>query len=242
MFCYNLFYMANKKNLIIFAAIFIAIAGFSGWYIYHDLKNAKITENKSSQETANNASSLEELIKEGKVKVEVEPVKNAADIKKQMPDLDREIIVKDNTLSEESKNRAILEIKKITEALKADYDRREEWLNLGLWRKTIGDYEGAAEAWKFVTIIRPNDPVAYHNLGDLYSQYLPDFPKAEKYYLLAIEKDTQHQPFFYIKLYEFYRYYLKKPDLAEKALLDGLKTNPGNEYLQKTLNDFRNEK
>jgi tetratricopeptide (TPR) repeat protein len=230
--------MTNKKNLIIFAAIFITIAGFSGWYIYRDLKKhpAVVTVVKHPVSNTNTN------IPVSNISSASPNTENTEEIKKQMPDLDREIIVKDSTLSEESKNRAILEIKKITEALKTDYDRREEWLNLGLWRKTIGDYEGAEEAWKFVTIIRPNDPVAYHNLGDLYSQYLPDFPKAEKYYLLAIEKDTSHQPFFYIKLYEFYRYYLKKPDLAEKALLDGLKTNPGNEYLQKTLNDFRNEK
>jgi tetratricopeptide (TPR) repeat protein len=223
--------MKNKRNFIIFAAIFVIIAGFSVWFIYRDFKKSHQEPSAQGPASAENALS----------NVAPDSTYNAGseEIKKQMPDLDREIVVKDDTLPEESKNRAISEIKMIIAILKNDYDRREEWLNLGLWRKSIGDYEGAAEAWKFVTVIRPDDPVAYHNLGDLYSQYLPDFPKAEQYYLTAIEKDTEHQPFFYVKLYEFYRYYSKKPDLAEKILLDGLKTNPNNEYLQSLLDDLR---
>ncbi len=224
-FCYIIFAMETKKNFIILAIFFVLIIGFGGWYVYRDLKSPKSAE-VAPPPIAANTSSSDGISSE--------------EIKKQIPDLDREIIVKAD-LSEESKNRAISEIKIITATLKADYNKLEEWLNLGLWRKTIGDYEGAAEAWKFITIIRPNDPVAFHNLGDLYSQYLPDFPKAEKYYLAAIEKDTGHNPFFYVKLYEFYLYYYKKPDLAEKTLLDALKTNPNNEYLQGLLDDFRKE-
>jgi tetratricopeptide (TPR) repeat protein len=204
--------VTKRIGFLIGIAIFLFSAGLTGWYIYRD--------------------------KVEKVEVEPEPETTKPGL---VADLDREIIIKAD-ISEEAKNRAIAEIKIITATLKADYDRREEWLNLGIWRKTIGDYEGAEQAWKFATIIRPNDPVAFHNLGDLYSQYLPDFSKAEKYYLAAIEKDTSQQPFFYVKLYEFYLYYYKKPDLAEKTLLDALKTNPDNEYLQKILDDFRKER
>lgn len=218
--------MKNKK-LVIAIAAFLVLAGFSVWYIYRDLR-------KSNQQEPTPIKNQPVSIPASTYDVESE------EIKKQMPDLDREIIVKAN-LSEESKNRAISEIKIITATLKADYDRREEWLNLGIWRKTLGDYEGAKEAWEFVTLIRPNDPVAFHNLGDLYSQYLKDFPKAEQYYLIAIEKDTGHNAFFFIKLYEFYRYYVKKLDLAEKTLLDAIKANPGDEQLKAVLDDFRKE-
>ncbi len=206
--------MTNRKKLIIFIAIFVVVVGFSGWFIYRDLRKSNQQEPTPIKNQP--ASTYD---------VESEAVKNSVinteEIKKQMPNLDREIIIKEN-LSEESKNRAISEIKIITATLKADYDKLAEWLTLGIWRKTIGDYEGAVEAWKFATILRPKDPVAFHNLGDLYSQYLPDFPKAEKYYLSAIEKDTGHNPFFFIKLYEFYRYYYKKLDLADKTLLDAI--------------------
>lgn len=227
--------MKNKKIIIILAIIFIAIAGFSAWYIYRDLKttNQESSKVRPLENLENNQISPEEQ--------QAAAARKEEEIKKQMPDLDKEIVVKVN-LSEEQKNRAISEIKIITAVLKTDYDRLEDWLNLGLWRKTIGDYEGAAQAWKFTAIIRPNNPVAFHNLGDLYSQFLPDFPEAEKYYLAAIEKDTAHGAFFYSKLYEFYLYYYKKPDLAEKTLLDGLKNNPTNAYLQSLLDGFRQNK
>ncbi len=204
--------MENKKNFIIFAVIFLAviIAGFGGWYIYRDLKKPVLENNQPV--TDDKTLSQEET-------------------KKQMPDLDGEIVVKGN-VSEETKNLAIEKIKEIIAQLKTDYDRREEWLNLGIWRKALGDYEGAEQAWKFVTLIRPNDPVAFHNLGDLYSQYLVDFPKAEKNYLIAIEKDPG-TAFFYMKLHEFYRYFMKKPDLAENILVQGIKAT--NDSTLKTI-------
>ncbi len=221
----------NRK--IIFAAIFIFIVGFAGWYIYRDFKGSKnplvSEENKKIETPASNLNTPNVI-----------NVVNEDEIKKQMPDLDREIVFQGN-ISEEQKARAAAEIKIITASLKADYDKLEDWLNLGIWRKTIGDYEGAAEAWKFAAIIRPKEAVPPHNLGDLYSQYLPDFPKAEQYYLTAIKKDIGHNPFFYVKLYEFYRYYYKKPDLAEKTLLDAIKTNPKDEQLKALLDDFRKE-
>jgi tetratricopeptide (TPR) repeat protein len=213
--------MESKKNFIIFAVIIIAviIAGFGGWYIYRDLKKPSPENN---QPTIDNKT--------------ISP----DEIKKQMPDLDREIIIKGN-INEETKDTAIEKIKEITAQLKEDYDRREEWLNLGIWRKTLGDYEGAEQAWKFVTLIRPNDPIAFHNLGDLYSQYLVDFQKAEKFYLLAIEKNPEAD-FFYLKLFEFYRYFLKRPDLAENILVEGIKKVSDSSTLKTALEAYRKEK
>ncbi|MDP2933615.1 MAG: hypothetical protein Q8N81_05820 [bacterium] len=220
----------KSKKLIIGIIIFVIIAGFSGWFIYRDLKHAKESpkvgplENKT--ETPAAASSAPSA-------------DNTGEIKKQMPDLDREIIIKEN-LSEESKNRAISEIKIIIATLKADYDQREEWLNLGIWRKTIGDYEGAAEAWKFATIIRPNDPVAFHNLGELYWLHIPNFPLSEKYFLKAIEIGPKNS-LFYLKLHELYRYsYKEKVGLADDILVQGIKAtdDPG---LKRELEDYRKE-
>ncbi len=229
-FWYIIKHMTNRKKLIIFIPIFAIIIGFAGWYIYRDYVQHRVFDN-----SAENGSLLFPESAGGDVSTP-----NLEEIKKQMPNLNREIVFTGN-FSEEQKNRATAEIKMITASLRADYDKLEDWLTLGIWRKTIGDYEGAAEAWKFANIIRPKDPVAFHNLGDLYSQYLPDYPKAEKYYLTAIEKDTGHNSFFSIKLYEFYRYYYKKLDLAEKTLLDAIKVNPGDEQLKAILADFRKE-
>ena len=122
--------MKNKK-IIITAAVFMLAAAFTGFYIYRDLKNSAKTEpqNSNNNQPAQ-AGSLEDFIKSGKVKVEVEPVPlseaSPAEIKKLMPDLDREIIVKAN-LSEENKNRAIAEIKMVIASLKTDNNKLEDW-------------------------------------------------------------------------------------------------------------------
>ncbi len=110
---------------------------------------------------------------------------------------------------------------------------------MGIWRKTIGDYEGAREAWEFVTLIRPNDPVAFHNLGDLYAQYIIDFSKAENNYLAAIARAPE-TTFYYVKLYEFYRYFVRKPDSAENILIQGIKAT-NDPDLKTILEDFRKE-
>ncbi len=216
-------HMATKKNFIVLATVFILVAGFGGWYIYRDLKSSKSAEVVPPPTVANTSDSIG-----------ISP----EEIKKQMPDLDKEIIIKAD-ITEDTKNTAITKIKEITAVLKQDYDQREEWLNLGIWRKTIGDYEGAKEVWEFVTLIRPNDPVAFHNLGDLYSLHLIDFSKAEKYYLIAVEKDPKTS-FYYAKLYEFYRYFVKKSDLAIAILEKGIKAT-GDQGLKTILDDYRKE-
>jgi tetratricopeptide (TPR) repeat protein len=221
--------MATKKNFIILTIIFILIAGFGGWYIYNDLKNPVSNTGENNQPAVSGVD----------IDFGTSPLPlNEEEIKKQMPDLDREIVVKGD-ISEDTKNTAITKIKEITAELKKDYDNRENWLNLGIWRKTIGDYEGAKQAWEFTTLIKPNDPVAYHNLGDLYSQYIIDFSQAETYYLAAIARDPKTS-FYYMKLHEFYRYFVKKPDLAENILVQGVKAT-NDPALKNILEDYRKD-
>ncbi len=229
----------KSKKVIIGIAIFAVFAGFAGWYIYRDLK---LTHNNSSQEgqenlQPNQGANANSSVNAGISTETGQPTVEEAKIK--MPDLNKEIVINDKTLLEEEKSRITKKIQEIIAILKEDYDRREEWLNLGILRKNLGDYEGAKEAWEFVVFIRPNDPVAFNNLGDLYSQYLIDFIKAEKYYLTAIEKDPK-QPFFYAKLYEFYRYFVKKSDLALGILEKGVDAT-GDISLKETLEQYRRD-
>ena len=233
--------MKNKKKFRkwIFIIIFIIIVGFAVWYIYHDLKGSKNelptdyllakpgnsmpADNTAGTSTASKITSL-----------------SPEEIKNKMPDLDKEIVVKATDLSETEKANMISQIKDLTAKLKKDYDTLLEWLQLGIYRKNLGDYDGAREAWEFATLIRPNDPIAFQNLGDLYWQYSPDYPKAEKYFLKAIEVNPQ-LPFLYEKMYEFYRYSYKKPDLAESILVQGIKANPDDASLKAVLEEYRQE-
>ena len=228
--CYSLF--MESKKLLIGIIIFIILAGFSGWFIYRDFVQHRVFDNP----TEDSPPSVENQANGGQSSV-ISGSKNDEEIKKQMPDLDREIIIKEN-LSTEVKLRAIADLKDTISRLKEDYDRREDWLNLGLVRKLFGDYEGAKEAWEFATIIRPNDPVAYHNLGELFWLHIPNYPLAEKYFLKAIEIGPENS-LFYLKLHELYRYsYKEKVNLADDILIQGIKAT-GDPGLKAALEEFQ---
>src|SRR3989344_7028703 len=92
-------------------------------------------------------------------------------------------------LSEADRKRAEEKIKEISDLIRKDYNYTYPWYDLGAYRRVIGDFEGAAEAWNFVPLIRPDDFIAYHNLGDLYGFYVKDYPKSEDNYLKSIKNN-----------------------------------------------------
>ncbi|MBI2604024.1 MAG: hypothetical protein HYW56_00600 [Candidatus Harrisonbacteria bacterium] len=83
------------------------------------------------------------------------------------------------------------QIREATAVLKNDYNNIQPWITLGLARKGLDDYEGAAEAWEFASVIRPKNALSFANLGFLYGSYLKDYARAEKNYLRAIANDPR---------------------------------------------------
>ena len=55
------------------------------------------------------------------------------------------------------------------------------WMDLAILHKIGGDYRGAEAIWLYATKQWPTSYVAFHNLGDLYQNFLKDSTKA-KYY------------------------------------------------------------
>ena len=112
------------------------------------------------------------------------------------------------------------------------------WLGQGILKKNAGDYKGAKEAWEHVVKIRPEDHVAYNNLGDLYQHYLKDYPKAEFY----LKKTVELKPDYlqgYTNLHDLYRiFYKEKSGLADDILLEGIKNNPQDYYLRIVLASY----
>ena len=90
-------------------------------------------------------------------------------------------------LSENSKNDALTKLDEFIKLIKEDYDNSYAWYDLGAYRKLIGDYVGSAEAYQFAAQIRPQDSIAYTNLGDLYGFYLKDYEKSEQNFLLSFK-------------------------------------------------------
>ncbi|OGZ97015.1 MAG: hypothetical protein A2847_02765 [Candidatus Sungbacteria bacterium RIFCSPHIGHO2_01_FULL_50_25] len=119
--------------------------------------------------------------------------------------------------------------------VKENPDYFSGWIELGLLKKIIGDYEGAADAWEYAGLIRPQNSLSFSNLGELYWKYLLDYPKAEASFRRAIQNKPDDIG-IYMSLSDLYSYsYAQKRGLADDALLEGLEANPDNTDLIRWL-------
>ena len=112
-------------------------------------------------------------------------------------------------------------------ALKKDSSNLSLWLALGLELKQAGDYRGAEEMWVYVNTVADKDETSALNLGDLYMNFLKNYPKAETYLkkALSIKPDDIQT---YNNLFLLYKY-LYKTDTSAAADIkaQALKTFPG---------------
>lgn len=119
-------------------------------------------------------------------------------------------------------------------ALGKDPTNVGQWIDIGLWRRNIGDFEGAKEAWEYADLLRPNNSVILGNLGVVYGYDLNNVPKAEEYFLKAIKADPLYE-YVYVQVYEFYRDIARDSDKARKTLEEGLKALPNSSVLKDML-------
>jgi tetratricopeptide (TPR) repeat protein len=214
------------RKIILIIVILLFAAGV-GYYIYRDVVQHRVldtepttvvgsVENKQSEQ----AQQIEQLQQQPKV-----------------PNLDRPLNITAN-LPEDAQKIAKDKIEKLTLELKQNPALVEDWLVLGIYRKMIGDYEGAKECWEYAAAIDPQSPTPFNNLGDLYANYLKDSKKAEENFLIAI-KNNPNQIYIYRSTYELYRYVLKDDAKARAILEQGIKANPTtSQDLQNLLNNF----
>lgn len=140
--------------------------------------------------------------------------------------------------SEDQKKDLYAKIKLYGNNVKEHPDSFSDWLQLGLFKKVIGDYEGARDAWEYAGMVRPLNSVSFANLGELYWKYLYDYPGAEKNFRISI-KNKPEDPSVYVSLADLYYYsYKEKSNLAEGALLEGLTNNPKDVNLMRVLASF----
>ena len=230
--CYNLL----MKNKIIFVVIVLIILAGFGFYLYNNDKNPAI-QGQSLDETNNVNIGGVTIQGDGDMKgFKIEPIEiknnNKPAINVPLPDLNKEIKITAE-MSDDAKKIATAKIQDLSNQLKKDSDNLENWLVLGVYRKTIGDYEGAKEVWEYVTVITPQNVIALNNLGDLYAYYLKDIPKAEEYFLQAIRIEPSNI-YLYFKIVEFYRDIAKDLVKARTLLEKGITANPS------TSSDLKN--
>ena len=213
-FCFaRILFMAKKLFVII---VILILAGGVGYYIWRDLnKNANVRHSVANMANICDESSTSSECVKDEQKISPEPAN--------MPDLDRPIKITAN-LPVEAIKTATEKIKQLSEELRKNPDLFNEWLVLGIYRKMIGDYEGASEVWEYTAIIRPKSSTPFNNLGDLYGYYIKDNKKAEENFLKALENDPKDIS-LYRNLYDFYRYVIKNDEKAKDILRKGIEFN-----------------
>ena len=229
---------------ILFIIFVLIVFGGLGFYFYKKLspktQNGVTVgqSNSSSSQTAGNSVNIGGVTiqGEGDMKgVKIEPVaitNNKPAVNASLPDLNKEIKITAD-MSEDAKRIATAKIQDLSSHLKKDNDNLENWLVLGVYRKMIGDYEGAKEVWEYASAIRPQNSISFNNLGELYAYYLKDNAKAEKNYKKAIENDPS-AIYIYRNFFDFYRYFAKDTAKARTILEQGIAANPS------TSSDLKN--
>ena len=143
------------------------------------------------------------------------------------PNLDHQVVYSPNVSPEVV---AVLKtrIAAAVTILKKDPSRGDQWLELGFDYKTAGDYNAAEAVWLYLTKVSPNSKVAFQDLGDLYENFLKNYPKAESNYLAALKIDPRNID-IYRDLYMMYKYqYKTNTTAAADILVQGLQANPNN--------------
>jgi len=119
-------------------------------------------------------------------------------------------------------------------ALALNPENIDDWMAVGTIKKFFNDYEGARDAWEYITLISPNHAQAYANLGNVYGFYLGDNKKAEAYYKKAIASSLVEAT-YYLDLAAFYSDVIKDEQRAIETIEEGLKNIPNDENLKLLL-------
>jgi tetratricopeptide (TPR) repeat protein len=123
---------------------------------------------------------------------------------------------------------------KFDEAKKQLQDNPDDfnnWLYLGVLKKTVSDYEGARDVFLYAGQIRPQSAIPLANLADLYAYFLNEPQKAEAALKKAIINDPKDYG-LYLSLAELYRYkFPERPGLYEQTVLEAIAKFPDNANL-----------
>lgn len=216
----------KSKQKIIILGILI-IAALVGYYINRDAKNRITVPVPDTGIQATGDYTIEQI--------PLDP-----SLQGKQPNLDRPIAFGPEVTTEVKK--MITEnIADLVTKLKSDGTKVDDWISLGVQMKVAGDYEGAREAWEYAALLSPAYYVTFSNLGDLYTHYIKNYPKAEQNLKKAISLKTDYIA-GYRSLYELYRYsYKEKADLAPQILKNGLAKNPKSTDLMVLLAQYYKE-
>ncbi len=223
--------MNKNTQTILGILLVLIIAGLVGFYIYNDNSKDTTLLEKESEVIVDSDDSNKDY------EIEVIPSAYTDTPTIPVPDLNREIVFNEDTL-DEAKSIISEKINKLVKELKENSNLLQNWMSLGLYRKSTGDYEGARDAWEYISAVNSRDSLSFRNLGDLYGYYLNDPKKAEENFLKAIETDP-NQIEYYFKTAEFYREVMEDPTKARAIVQQGIESNQSSEELKSLLASLR---
>ncbi len=226
--------MDSSKNKI-YTGFFVVLVLLAGFYML-------MKRNKAEEKIIDNnvATSTDKGVvldtNSSDYTVEQVPIEN----KKQVstPDLNRKVVFgSDVSLTVEVRKMVTEKILSLQNNLKKDKTNLNDWINLGLYQKMAGDYDGAVLSWKYVGEVANKDFISYGNLGDLYGYYLHNNALSETYYRKAIENGPTNS-YLYVQLAMFYKDVFKDMTKAQAILDEGLKRIPNDPSLLETKNNL----
>ncbi len=233
--------MTKRNQTIIQIIVLIVLVLAADAYIYRDMQKTKQSSNNTTSVTAtttptqNATTSSQGIVYSGNgAKVELVPT-----VPDNMPDLNRPITVQSSaSLSADAQALMREQITTIEADLKKDPSVLNDWLQLGVDRKIIGDYQGAVLDWNFAGRLTPSDGVSFENLANLYGYYLKDNTKAEANYAQAI-KVAPDQTFNYFNAVAFYRDVENNLVKARTIAQQGVSANPSSQELKDLLKSLQ---
>ncbi|HEY4508755.1 MAG TPA: hypothetical protein VJA47_04575 [archaeon] len=212
----------TKTHKIIISTV--AVLVLLGVYIAFSKKSEAPAEpvNPTASSTITTAtSSGTQIVTQGSggYKIEQVSLDNKKNVPQPIPDLNRPVISSGSvSVSSEAIVRATERILAMQSRLKKDPADLAAWIELGIYQKMAGDYDGVLISWGYATRLTPTNYVAFANLGDFYAYFIKDATKSETYYKKAISVAPK-QAYLYTQLADVYRYVFK--DLVKaKAIID----------------------
>ncbi len=221
----------EKRNIFIGIFVIIILAGIFFFISYKkEAKNKNIENNSDTASTTivNLGDGLKATVPQGYTVERVNDVVKTS-VPKPIPSLTRPVVFASNV---DPMVKANIETKvaSLQATLAKDPKQFNAWIDMGVYHKVAGDYEGAKIYWDYAGKLAPTDFISFGNLGNMYAYQLKDMVKAEQYYNQAI-KNAPTQIYLYFQLAEAFRDVSKDIPRAKAVVERGLVANPGNTEL-----------
>lgn len=215
----------GQSTLIGLILVAMAAFGFYGWRNLTDAARGTVATSTLPGATTTIGSDIQVISTDGVTITEIPDDSTGASI----PAFDfMKPIAFASSVSAEVRAALSEDLKRAQDALSADDTDFNAWMQLGSDHHLGGDNKEAEAIWLYATELFPNTGVPYDNLGNLYLDYLKDYPKAEQMFKKSLSIDSHNTAACYnlVALYTDYGY--KANTSAAPDMLDQcLKNNPG---------------